>query len=104
MKIIKNLFFIFLLAVIIGFSACQQPGVNNPGSEYMPGMYHSIAYEANYESYYPRNQWVDEKTYMHYAQPRNPVKGTYPEIMVFLIPDLFIMGILKMKDSEHLKR
>ena len=76
MKIIKNLFFIFLLAVIIGFSACQQPGVNNPGSEYMPGMYHSIAYEANYESYYPRNQWVDEKTYMHYAQPRNPVKGT----------------------------
>ncbi len=76
MKIIKSLFFVFVLAILLGFSSCQQPGVNNPGSEYMPDMYHSIAYEANYETYYPRNQWVDEKTYLQYAQPRKPVKGT----------------------------
>ncbi len=76
MKIIKNLFFVFVLAIMLGFTACQQPGVNNPGSEYMPDMYHSIAYEANYETYYPRNQWVDKKTYLKYDQPRKPVKGT----------------------------
>ena len=76
MKIIKSLFLVFVLAIILGFTACQQPGGNNPGSEYMPDMYHSIAYEANYETYYPRNQWVDEKTYLQYASPRKPVAGT----------------------------
>jgi len=76
MKIIKSLFFVFILAIMLGFTSCQQAGVNNPGSEYMPDMYHSIAYEANYETYYPRNQWTDEKTYLKYAHPRKPVNGT----------------------------
>jgi len=76
MKIIKNIIWGGALAIVLMISACQQPGGNNPGSEYMPDMYHSIAYEANYATYYPRNQWVDKKTYYKYASPRKPVKGT----------------------------
>lgn len=76
MKIIKNLIFVTILAIIFSFGSCQKPGVNNPGSEYMPGMYHSVAYEANYSTYYDRNQWVDKKDYQFYGKPRKPVNGT----------------------------
>ncbi|MBK7094118.1 MAG: cytochrome c [Saprospiraceae bacterium] len=76
MELLKNYFLMLLLITIIGFSACQKSGVNNPGSEYMPEMYHSTAYEANYATYYPRNQWVSETDYMKYAMPRQPVEGT----------------------------
>jgi len=76
MKMLKNIMFAAAVTLVLFLSACQQPGVNKTGSEYMPDMYHSIAYEANYETYYPRNQWVDENAYFEYAQPRKPVKGT----------------------------
>ena len=76
MKILKNLVFVMLLAIVFAFSSCQKAGGNNTGSEYMPGMYHSIAYEANYKTYYPRNQWVSETDYYFYANPREPVNGT----------------------------
>jgi cytochrome c553 len=76
MKLFRNYFLMLLIIIIIGFSSCQKSGINNPGSEYMPEMYHSTAYEANYSTYYPRNQWVSEIDYMKYAIPRQPVEGT----------------------------
>lgn len=66
----------FLAAVM--FSSCQQPGVNSTGSEYMPDMGHSIAYEANHYNYYSYNTWGSEDEYYKYAKPRVPVKGTVP--------------------------
>ncbi len=70
--------FLTLLSVISGFlflASCQ-PGDNNPGYEYMPDMAHSVAYEANYSSYYSLNQFVSEKDYRKYAMPKSPVAGT----------------------------
>lgn len=58
------------------FTACQQPGKNSTGSEYMPDMAHSVAYEANYYSYYYHNTWGSEDEYYKMAAPRKPVKGT----------------------------
>ncbi len=58
------------------FTACQQPGKNSTGSEYMPDMAHSVAYEANYYSYYYHNTWGTEDEYYKMAGPRKPVKGT----------------------------
>ena len=63
---------------ILAFTALSQscmPGKDKPGYEYMPDMAHSIAYEANYATYYSFNQFVDEATYYEMAQPRTPVKG-----------------------------
>ena len=62
--------------LVIGLAACQQPGGNSPGSEYMPDMAHSVAYEANYYAYYSYNTWGTEIDYFKLAQPRLPVEGT----------------------------
>ncbi|MGE5356856.1 MAG: c-type cytochrome [Deltaproteobacteria bacterium] len=78
MKILKNYFLMLLIIILIGFTSCQKSGINNTGSEYMPEMYHSVAYEANYETYYPRNQSVSKEEYLKYAIPRQPVEGTIP--------------------------
>ena len=69
----------YISAVVITiclFSACQQPGGNSTGSEYMPDMAHSVAYETNYYSYYYHNTWGTEDEYYKMAGPRQPVKGT----------------------------
>lgn len=76
MKIFRFYFLMLSVIVLFGLNSCQKAGINNPGSEYMPEMYHSIAYEANYSTFYPRNQWVSQSEYMKYANPRLPVKGT----------------------------
>jgi mono/diheme cytochrome c family protein len=65
-----------VLAVVL--ASCQQPGTNNPGSEYMPDMAHSVAYESNHYNYYYHNTWGSEEEYYKYAQARTPVKGTVP--------------------------
>jgi len=44
----------------------------------MPDMAHSVAYEANYYSYYYNNRWGGEDEYYEYAKPRTPVNGTVP--------------------------
>ena len=62
--------------VVALFMACQQPGVDSTGSEYMPDMGHSIAYEANHYNYYYQNTWGSEDEYYKYAKPRDPVTGT----------------------------
>ena len=70
--------FLVLTVLAFGLQSCQQAGVNNPGSEYMPDMGHSIAYEANYYNYYYSNTWGTEDEYYKFAQPGLPVAGTVP--------------------------
>jgi len=76
----KNLTSIYSLATVCLASlllwSCGGASGENPGSEYMPDMAHSIAYEANYNSYYLNNTWDGEEAYRSYAGPRKPVKGT----------------------------
>ncbi|MCB0668163.1 MAG: c-type cytochrome [Saprospiraceae bacterium] len=59
-------------------SSCSSAGGDDPGTEYMPDMFHSIAYEANIYDYYYYNTWGTEDEYKKYAEPRKPVKGTIP--------------------------
>lgn len=42
----------------------------------MPDMAHSVAYEANYTTYYYNNTWGSEEEYRQMAGPRTNVKGT----------------------------
>jgi mono/diheme cytochrome c family protein len=77
----KFLGLILLLAFIV---SCQQPGKNKTGSEYMPDMAHSVAYEANTYGYYSLNRWGTEEDYYKFASPRLPVKGTIPRGAVAL--------------------
>ncbi len=74
----KNIKYIILYVTIVLLFACQQPGKNKTGSEYMPDMGHSIAYEANYYTYYYHNTWGSEDEYYQMAQPKLPVAGTIP--------------------------
>ena len=67
-----------VLLVFLGMQSCQQPGGESPGSEFMPDMGHSIAYEANYYNYYYNNTWGTEDEYYEYARPKLPVNGTVP--------------------------
>ncbi|WP_235297033.1 c-type cytochrome [Portibacter marinus] len=77
MKKIKNIFWVLVLViVIIGTHSCQQPSGENTGSEYMPDMAHSIAYEANTYAYYYNNTWGSKEDYYEWAKPRKPVPGT----------------------------
>ena len=76
MKYQRKYTLILALALLFVMESCQQPGGNSPGSEYMPDMSHSIAYEANYYNYYYNNTWGTREEYYKYAQPRLPVKGT----------------------------
>jgi len=65
-----------LYIVVACFFACQQPGGNSPGSEYMPDMGHSVAYEANTYNYYYFNTWGTQDELYQMSQPRQPVSGT----------------------------
>jgi len=66
------------IAIILMMQSCQQPGGDTTGSEFMPDMGHSIAYEANYYNYYYNNTWGSQEDYYKFAQPKEPVKGTVP--------------------------
>ena len=70
--------YLAIVVLLVFLNACQQPGGNSPGSEYMPDMAHSIAYEANYYNYYYNNTWGSEEEYYKMAMPREPVPGTVP--------------------------
>ncbi len=67
-----------MVAGLLFLASCAQPDADSPGSEYMPDMGHSIAYEANYYDYYYFNTWGSENEYYKFAQPRKPVNGTIP--------------------------
>ena len=75
-------YFFTLTLIVVGFSACQDAGmgVEQTGSEMMPDMYHSIAYEANVESDYYLNHYDDESvvSYRNAAQPKGGVMNTVP--------------------------
>jgi len=67
---------VYVIAAMFFIAACSQPGGNDSGSEFMPDMAHSVAYEANYYNYYYNNTWGTQDEYYEYAQPRLPVAGT----------------------------
>lgn len=67
---------VLCLCIWLLVSSCQQPGGNTTGSEFMPDMAHSIAYEANHYTYYYNNTWGSEDDYYKYAKPRESVEGT----------------------------
>lgn len=77
---------IVALVFLVTIMSCSNPSGNNPGSEYMPDMAHSIAYEANYYDYYSKNTWGTEHAYYEMATPRKPVKGTIPRGYAGTIP------------------
>ena len=78
MTFLRNIKFVLLYIAVATFISCQQPGGNSTGSEYMPEMGHSIAYEANYYNYYYNNTWGSKDEYYEFAKPKLPVKGTIP--------------------------
>ncbi|MBR9920629.1 MAG: cytochrome c [Bacteroidetes bacterium] len=69
-----------LASLIFLVVACQQPGTDSTGSEYMPDMGHSIAYEANVYNYYYLNTWDSASVVKlkPMSMPRKPVDGTIP--------------------------
>ena len=78
MKMLKQFAIVVTLAFLL--NACSQPQGDFPGSEYMPDMAHSTAYEANTYNYYYYNTW-DERSSVDRAAltyPRYTVKGTVP--------------------------
>ena len=77
MKKLNTLFAIALIALIM--ASCGSADGEFTGSEYMPDMAHSIAYEANTNNYYSFNRrHTDEADYLKMIQPRNPVANTIP--------------------------
>lgn len=70
----------FLAVLAFSFYACQGAGGNKTGSEYMPDMAHSIAYEANVYSSYYLNTWDDGSVLSRsqLSHPKEPVQGTVP--------------------------
>lgn len=69
---------VFAVVLFYTIYACGGAHRNDPGTEYMPDMGHSIAYEANYYDYYSWNTWGTEHEYYEMAKPRKPVTGTIP--------------------------
>lgn len=65
-------------AVLMALYSCQGAGGNSTGSEYMPDMAHSVAYEANTYGYYYNNRWGTKDDLYKMVQPRQPVSGTIP--------------------------
>ncbi|MBP6446900.1 MAG: c-type cytochrome [Saprospiraceae bacterium] len=78
MNIKYQIFGFLLFIALISMSSCQSAGVNKTGSEYMPDMAHSVAYEANSYAYYYNNRWGSEDELHKMTQPRQPVQGTIP--------------------------
>ena len=76
MRKIKN--YIYILAAVAIFYSCSPADGDFPGSEYIPDMAHSVAYEANVYNYYYLNTWDSASVFRlkELSNPRLPVKGT----------------------------
>lgn len=96
MNLIKQKYILPFLFLTVMLVACQDAGRNSTGSEYMPEMAHSIAYEANMYIYYPRNTFGTEAEYHQYAQPRLPVEGSIPRGSAITVNHPYYYG-----DSEE---
>lgn len=77
-KYCKKYCLVIAITAMVMMQSCQKPGGNSTGSEFMPDMGHSIAYEANYYNYYYNNTWGSEEDYYDFAKPKLPVEGTVP--------------------------
>lgn len=66
----------FIFCCLVAFSHCRPAEGNRTGSEYMPDMSHSIAYEPNVNSYYSYNSWGSKEERARFSTPRNSVKGS----------------------------
>ncbi|HEX5626056.1 MAG TPA: cytochrome c [Saprospiraceae bacterium] len=88
-----SLYSLFFAFALILFVQCSPAGGNDTGTEYMPDMSHSIAYEPNVNSYYYYHSWGDKADIARLSAPRNPVHGT---IALGSIPNA--------SDSAHLAR
>ncbi len=73
-------YILFTLVAIVVLNACSPADGDFAGSEYMPDMGHSIAYEANVYTDYSLNTWEDASTipYRQGAIAKEPVTGTVP--------------------------
>ena len=78
MKILNYKFLIIAGLAAYVLMGCKPAGGNHPGSEYMPDMFHSIAFEANVFEHYNLNTWSSPEELYQNAQPRKPVAGTIP--------------------------
>lgn len=80
MKNYKHLFILLSFAMLVALNSCQSPDGNDTGSEYMPDMAHSIAYEANVYNYYYLNTWDSASVFKlkELSMPGEPVEGTIP--------------------------
>jgi mono/diheme cytochrome c family protein len=78
MKNVKHIILAILASALL--YACRPAGGEHPGSEYMPDMAHSIAYEANVYTNYWLNTWDSASLLLRkdLSNPRLPVKGTVP--------------------------
>lgn len=76
--LLKKYCLVIALVLFVFLQSCQQPGGNTTGSEFMPDMAHSVAYEANYYNYYYNNTWGSQDEYYEFAVPKLPVEGTVP--------------------------
>lgn len=80
MKYFKNILFAIAISAVLFTTSCQQPGGNTTGSELIPDMAHSVAYEANVLTDYSFHTFEDQSVASRrvLSQPRNPVAGTMP--------------------------
>lgn len=74
MKYMTYRFFVFCCLVLL--TQCRPAEGNRTGSEYMPDMSHSIAYEPNVNSYYSYNSWGTREERARFSAPRNTVEGS----------------------------
>jgi mono/diheme cytochrome c family protein len=70
----------YILVAVLVLNACKPAGGDFAGSEYMPDMAHSIAYEANVYTTYGLNTWDSASTLSlkELSIPKEPVAGTVP--------------------------
>jgi mono/diheme cytochrome c family protein len=81
MKNIQSISGLFVAAIVLlAFSSCQTAEGNQTGSEFIPDMAHSIAYEANVYGNYSLNTFSEESDVDRKSLTANklPVKGTVP--------------------------
>ena len=73
---------------MLSLGACQSPGGNQTGSEFVPDMAHSVAYEANVRSSYWMNTFDETSVLKREVLEKNrlPVKGTIPRGSAGFLP------------------
>ncbi|MBK9107897.1 MAG: cytochrome c [Saprospiraceae bacterium] len=67
---------ILVIFVTVACFQCRPADGNRTGTEYMPDMAHSIAYEPNVNNYYYYHSWGSELEIANYSAPKLPVQGT----------------------------